>query len=155
MTFRLFGNGTAIVVLFLAFTVLSGCGPRFAQTEFVEGTVTLDGSPVSGASISFTLVEEESTVFASGETGENGVYRLTMYPDGAADKGTVSGRYEVAIRKQESRIIPVPKTDPETSDDKIVFTDIVPKKYHRASTSGLTATVVSGNNRIDFQLSSK
>jgi hypothetical protein len=145
-----------------AFTFLilvNGCSDGTVRTEPVEGKVTLDGKPVDNAVITLDSVGISPAVTAVGETDAEGIYRLTMYPKGAFGKGTLSGEYEVSVKKREAVPMPektVKSDDPETKDYVPVrIIDIVPKKYHSKQTSGLTATVVRGKNQIDFPLTVK
>ena len=57
---------------------LAGCGPTFQYAE-VEGTVTLDGRPLSGVKVVFYPEAEgpEQLPYATGVTDDGGVYRLT------------------------------------------------------------------------------
>lgn len=143
----------------LVFALSIGCSKGTVRTEPVEGIVTLDGVPVEQAALSFSLLDSASNISAFGETDASGLYRLTMHPRGAIGKGTIEGKYAVSIIKQDA--IPVPgkfikSSDPEIPDAPVVdIVDVIPRKYYNTSTSGLTATVVRGKNRIDFSLKSE
>jgi hypothetical protein len=61
-----------------ALLALAGCGPTYEYAE-VEGTVTLDGTPLSGVKVVFYPEAEgpEQPPYANGVTDDSGVYRLT------------------------------------------------------------------------------
>lgn len=86
-------SASLAVVLALASV---GCG---GKTVKVEGTVTLDGTPVEGASVVCTPVDGgESGRTAQGLTGPGGVFHLTTTKP---DDGALPGEYKVAISYKE------------------------------------------------------
>ena len=148
-----------ISLLTVAFASSIGCPNQTVKTAYVEGVVSLDGVPVEKATVSFSLLDSASNISAYGETDASGVYRLTAHPGGSHGKGAIEGEYVVSIIKQNA--IPQPDKIVRASSSEeedyipVLIVDVVPKKYHRTSTSGLTATIVKGKNRIDFSLTSQ
>ena len=75
-----------------------GCEPEGFQVSKVEGTVTLDGSPLNGALVIFMPdpVDGNSVVgpFSSGTTDQNGRFMLTTR---YGDPGAVIGPHSVNI----------------------------------------------------------
>src|SRR2546423_1205426 len=69
------------ITLLTCFVALAGCGRQFVP---VEGTVTLDGKPLAGATVAF--VPEGPGQPASGFTDNEGVFRAGTLAkaDGAA-----------------------------------------------------------------------
>src|SRR5258708_2370379 len=80
----------ALVVLLVA-GAAAGCG---SKTSKVEGVVTLDGTPVQGATVIF--VPETGDRQASGQTDADGVFHLTTFNTG---DGAVPGTYKVTVSK--------------------------------------------------------
>jgi hypothetical protein len=95
----------AIVFIYLLFLAGAGCGNR--SLSKVEGVVTLDGSPLSGATVSFMPVGEGRA--ASGLTDGDGYFRLTTF---RTDDGALAGDYKVVVVVDNSERIPA-TTDEE------------------------------------------
>lgn len=116
------------IVLCLGFLVsLSGCGgsdaPALGQ---VKGKVTLDGTPLADANVTFM---PEKVRASSGTTDSEGNYELTYIRD---EMGAAIGNHKVVISKlvNEKETIP-----PNYSDE-----------------TELTAEVKTGDNEINFDL---
>jgi hypothetical protein len=104
--------------------------PRLAS---VHGRVTLDGKPVSGATVVYAPAAGGRQ--SSGVTNEQGEYVLKYIRENA---GGAVGMNSVRISKQKTH-------DPRS--------ETLPLKYNRDTT--LTAEVKPGTNEIDFPLASK
>jgi hypothetical protein len=83
-------KSTAILAPVLLLSFLSGCG---AGTSKVDGVVTLDGQPVSGATVVFTSEDGANT--ASGLTDDAGKFSLAY--SGKPD--VPNGGYKVTVTK--------------------------------------------------------
>jgi len=83
-----------ILVLFLAglITLASGCSSR----KPVEVLVTLDGTPLEGASV--TLISEGTTGAINGISGANGIAKI----DSSNKGGVAPGTYKVLVSKGKS-----------------------------------------------------
>src|SRR5262245_36126649 len=84
----------AIVVLGLA-----GCGEGVSQSDTavpVVGTVSLDGKPLEGASLTFIPVGADQGQGGVGSTDASGKYEVTHFRTG---KGLEPGEYRVAVSK--------------------------------------------------------
>ena len=144
----------AAPVLMLA--MLMGCNSGMdgkIATEYVEGIVKLDGSPLVGASLAFYPVDASGKI-AFGSTDETGKYTLTT--DGGADfKGALPGEYKVTIVKKE---LP-PPASADVSDAPVDLTDrskwITQEAQSKQETTDLVATVKPGKNIIPFDITSK
>jgi hypothetical protein len=77
--------------------VLTGCGGK--GTSPVQGVVTLEGTPVAGATVLFMPVGQDEGRPASGFTQSDGTFRLTTY---RPNDGALSGQYRVLIQKTEA-----------------------------------------------------
>ena len=89
----------ALFVAFLGFLtvfLLSGCsGKKVPQLTAVRGTVTLDGEPLAGATVTFAQ-QDGGGRSASAVTSDSGEYQLRYLP---GYSGAIPGEYNVTIRK--------------------------------------------------------
>ena len=122
--------------------LLAGC--RDGQRQASEGTVTLDGQPLSEGTITF-LPQSGTAGPTAGGTITMGRFSVP------AEKGTFSGAFRVEItaqRKTGRRI---------NSDTAAGMVDqreqFLPARYNRESQ--LTAEVKPGPNQFEFKLTSK
>ncbi|MDR1270886.1 MAG: carboxypeptidase-like regulatory domain-containing protein [Planctomycetaceae bacterium] len=140
---------------FLYVLAFLGCKQSiYVSTEMVEGTVTLDGVPVSDAEVTFYPVQLGIGISAMGRTDTNGVYRLSSMK-GEPEKGTVLGDYNITVSKYVTKEIEKPYFDPK-QDAVIKFEskEIIPLAYTDVETSPLMTTVTKGKNVIDLKLDS-
>lgn len=120
-----------------------GCGEGSSdtpETSSVTGKVTLDDTPLEGATVMFAPKAGGRT--SIGTTDNNGHYELNY---SISTKGAVPGAYTVTIRTATT-------TSGEDGND-IEVPEKLPPKYH--DKSELTADVAEGENTIDFPLKSK
>lgn len=139
--------------VFLCCILMTGCsGPSKAPMEYVEGVVTLDGTPVEKAFVTFSPKTPGTGEGASGYTDARGVYKLSS-GSGAPEKGTTPGEYTITVTKYESVPLPKPQRS-DSGDDMITHTskNVLPKVYEKQKTSTLSATVQKGSNKIDLEL---
>lgn len=147
---------------------LVGCSSKgtSVKTQPVKGLVTLDGTPVAGANVTFVPATAGQGMSAAGYTDENGIYKLTAMATGdataEAGAGTLPGDYVVSISKT---VADTPMSEEEAEEKGVKYTppavgkgptveNVIPTKYKIPKTSGLTATVKEGENDIPFELSS-
>lgn len=145
------------VVMASSVTALIGCSgsgvPGRPPTHPATGSVSLDGTPVAGATV--TLVPQAGGHAAVAVTDSSGGFRLTTFQAG---DGAVAGTYGVTVEK---RVAPgaaaadgaeyQPPTGPLPPPE-----NVLPAKYASAETSGLTATIESGRpNTVTLDLSAK
>ena len=141
-----------------------GCKPagKGLKVEYVEGKVTLDGTEVEGAFITFypTGTTGES---AGGVSGPQGIYKLTS-ENGDIDKGALAGSYKVTVRKVESKnflnddgtFAPGAPIDPATGQKLgTKQTNLLPVQYSFQNKTPLNVTVAPGKNTINLELKSK
>jgi hypothetical protein len=133
----------AFASLFLSVPfILSGCADDNAPAK-VTGTITLDGSPVAGAEVTFT--PDDGTRISQGTTDNAGKYELWF---SATAAGAAVGTHKVSIRSTSSdEYIPHPE-----SNEPPPATETIPKRYN--SETELSATVKSGRNTVNFELTS-
>ena len=139
-------------LFFIVLLCVVGCSHRGPVVQFVEGMVTLDGAPVADANVCFTPKGAEGLP-ALGKTDAKGQYRLTSAQAGEFGKGAVIGDYDVRVQKYVD-LNAVELVNPQVGDYLPMAKPKhhLPVKYADAKTSGLSATVKKGKNRIDFNL---
>ncbi len=154
-----------LVTLAAGLVCLNGCGPSRPTTVPVDGTVTLDGEPLEGASVVFTP-EGEGKV-AVGTTDSAGKFTLTTYTPG---DGAVVGTHKVTVRKtagggEEPSAAPESEDaeDAEALEAPLMGEDvgataeaewITPKKYSNPASTPLTVEVERGMDPVTLDLSS-
>ena len=141
---------TCFVLMFVfSGLFLSGCKKETGLKGLykVKGIVTLDGSPVEGASISLSPnFSGENARSAGASSGKNGEFTIqTLMPN----DGIFPGEYSITVRKMV--------TDKTYTEEEITAanekgvtlpqnaTNQLPKKYETKA-SGLKVTVVEGKN---------
>ena len=150
------------ILHFIAFmsvlALIAGCGGGGLATVNVTGTVTFNGEPVPGATVSFTPRVPGEGDPAFGTTNENGRYVLQTLM-GRADAGTTPGVYDVSISAMERSIVAaVPEGASPAGAGMATAAaprSLIPERYNNTGTSGLEATVVAGRgarNVFDFNL---
>jgi hypothetical protein len=77
----------------------------------VRGRVTLDGTPVAGATVTFVPVGPRGHP-ASAPTDANGVFRLTTFKQ---EDGALRGEYKVIVTKSDA-LPPPPAAEPGNGD---------------------------------------
>lgn len=97
--------------LFVALLTTAGCGSK-SNVVKVEGVVTLDGQPLSGATVTYVPVENGRA--ASGRTDVDGRFYLTTF---RTDDGAMAGNYKVVVVVDETDEKSVGR-DPKTFDNE-------------------------------------
>jgi hypothetical protein len=110
-------------------------------TQVVKGKVYCDGCPVGGAYVVFNLVPAagQPTARADAITEPDGGFTLSTYN---AYDGAPAGEYNVTIVQRKPLYTEYGKPGP----------NFLPEKYAKADTSGLKATVKSGENEFTLEL---
>ncbi len=137
---------------------LAGCGHADQIALYrTTGVVTLDGAPLSRASVVFSPTDADSGSVATGLTDESGQFTLsTDGRDGAAE-----GTYTVTVFAQDdagARGGPLPPTGGPAGDGGDVRRRpklLVPEKYTIPEQSGLTFTVEPNSNDFEIELVSE
>lgn len=131
--------------------LIVGCSrndiPKLAT---VDGTITLNGKPLSGATVSFIPTGSTHGMGANGHTDKAGKYELKTR---SGDKGAPPGEYRIVVTKMVM---------PDGSDLSIDSTvapinspakQILPAKYSMRDKTVLRAKVGDRASIIDFPLS--
>jgi hypothetical protein len=149
---------------------LSGCGCSGGTDSWSKtqpdtvpagGVVTLDGKPLSGASVVFAPVPPGKHS-ASGVTNSSGAFSVRAFP---SKTGAVPGTYKVCILKQSADgagAAADPKTfgedaaHAEASPAPVQFKSEVPTQYESPETSGLVVQIPGGgDSALKIELKSK
>ncbi len=121
---------------------VAGCGgPGLVP---VEGTITLDGKPLAGATIGMELVggEKDFRLF-SGETDSSGRYTIKPFERNRA--GALAGEYHVVITSV--------KAPPGANEMTVLPKEPVPPEYRNGSK---TLTVPEGGiTNADFAIKTR
>jgi len=142
----------------LAMMVLSlaGCnsGPAGPTLVPVEGVVTLDDKPLSGAVLLFQPQGNTAGQGGTARTDAAGKFALTSFD--LKDKGAAAGTYRVTISKKVkpdgSDFQPSPDEDPMLA----AYKEVLPPQYTDDAQTTLSADVpAEGAKNLEFKLSSK
>ena len=147
--------GYCVILIAMMVLCLFGCDKSKAiKTDLVEGVITMDGSPLAGATVTFSPVSSDGNL-GVGTTDSTGLYKIQTL-QGAADAGTTPGDYIVTVSKKEGK--PSGKQEMSESEGKMVdiltYTEAVPQKFTDKKATPHKATVAAGMpNKFDFDVS--
>lgn len=115
--------------------LLAGCGgaSHELETATVSGTAKIDGEPLSSG---YVYVLPSKGRMAKGIVQEDGSFVLGTYE---SDDGAQVGTHSVIV-------VPVPADEGSRKPDRSAVK--IPRKYAKASTSGLTVTVKSDDSNV-------
>jgi hypothetical protein len=145
----------------LVFVAAAGCGGKTAK---VEGVVTLDGTPLQGATVTF--VPDNGERQASGLTDADGVFHLSTFNTG---DGALPGTHKVTVEKSATRAGTGGEAghDPEAmrkmmedyaknaqKDNMKGQKTLIPAEYAKVGTTPLKYTIPY-SGKIEIQLKSK
>jgi hypothetical protein len=143
---------TVLVSLLVFLTAaLSGCKPSATRdlpaTVPAEGVVTLDGSPVDGATVTFHA--DAGSHHATATTDASGKFALRAFPE---KPGAVAGSYKVEVNKT---IVSEGGAGSEDGESEVVVSFGLPQKYASITTSELTCVIPeAGATDIKLELTS-
>jgi hypothetical protein len=127
-----------------------GCGDGKIARYPVKGKITVDGQPVAGALVIFCPVEGPPELMRErpyGRTDAAGVYELRTLEPG---DGAPAANYNVMVRWLGS------ESETRSDDRNQVAGDRLRGKYTDPATSGLSYTVVEGDNEVPpFELKTR
>jgi hypothetical protein len=98
-------------ILFAAL-VLVGCDGKARLTK-VKGIVTLDGTPVENANVTFMPVDASVGKQATAVTGADGSFQLTT---SQSNDGAVAGEYKVLVQYEEGYEVPAARNVKEAME---------------------------------------
>lgn len=161
----------SLVILGSLFAVV-GCGggggkqPTLASAK---GTVTYNGAPLAGATVTFL---PDKGPLAIGVTGLDGAFKLNTgaLPGCAVGHAKVSVRLDPPSDSSTSNTIPKPGAGGDITEqskqmaqmtmaaqqaDRGKAKSLIPDKYRDANSSGLEFTVDSSSSKNDFKIELK
>ncbi|WP_425618530.1 carboxypeptidase-like regulatory domain-containing protein [Anatilimnocola sp. NA78] len=148
------GLATAFALLALSLSVgLTGCGgPNLSENLVpVTGTVTMDGKPLAGASVTFVAIGTTPGMGGVGTVDESGKFEVSHF---RAGKGLDPGEYKVVISKRVmSNGSPIPAGTLSIAD--LSTRDIVPPRYSDYNKTTLALAVSAGGQPLTFALTSR
>lgn len=140
----------------LAFILcFSGCGgekKEMPETAPVSGTVTYNGSPVTGATVSLLSTSDGKP--ATGVSDSSGAFTVTTFVSGADEApGAVPGEYKVTVTKFPSaNMTPEQMAERMQSGGKMEPPkNELPEKYASTETTDITASV-GADGLTDFKI---
>jgi len=142
--------GSIRLMALLLLVVAIGCGSGSSEpvTYPVTGKVTLGGSPVEGAAVSFAPQSAELGIGGgTAQTGLDGTFSVTTQFDmGKSSKeGLPAGEYRISVIKLEHQA-----GEPSLSKPP---KNALPQKYASPETSDLSASIkADGDNFVDLVL---
>lgn len=145
----------------VAFTSGCGGGPGTVKTVPAGGTVTFQGAPLPGASVTFVPVDGP---VAMGITDVQGKFTLTT----GVQEGAVLGKSKVSVRlpikgkedefkgmSEAQKSMELTKRmgmNPGKMYEERDKASVIPEKYTRADSSGLEFTVLSDASKNQFKI---
>jgi hypothetical protein len=135
----LIGKPFARWVLLFVLCACAGCGGDRVR---VEGTITLDGAPVEGGSISLFQGSGPGS-----DKGNAPILGGKYAIEGERAKNLAPGSYTVQIHWIQK--LGKPGSNADTSP---AVKQLIPPKYNTKST--LTREIALGTNKLDFELTS-
>ena len=145
-------NSLIPLALLAAVALPLGCtGKALPTIVKAEGIVTLDGTPVENATITF--ISEKTDYHAIGNTDAQGKFAMRVSRSEYNGKtGACPGDYKVEISKSAVGGI----KGEESGETEVTLRNDLPTKYASIGSSGLTVTVPKeGSDKLNFELNSK
>ena len=138
----------------LIVTVCGCSGAKDSPLVPAEGIVTLDGKPLSGATVLFIPLEGATLQSCTGRTDATGRFRLQTMD--LQKEGALAGSYKVVVSKKVNPdgtdFVPKPDEDPMLA----AYKELLPRPYHDDAQSTLEITIPeTGTDKIELKLSSK
>jgi hypothetical protein len=134
----------SVLLATCAIALALGCADEFAGRYAVSGKVTLEGQPLSDATITFEPMDGQGT--ASGAAVENGEYKVER------KAGLMPGKYVVRITAGDGV---TPQNEEEApgpgGNTNIISRDRIPVEYNERSTQQIEVKA-DGSNQFDFAI---
>ena len=145
-----------LLTLAFASALAAGCG----KTVAVKGRVTLDGKPVSAATVLFVPEDGESCRPASGMADGDGYFHLTT---NRPEDGALPGAYRIVVSKTAGLATP-PDSNRASKKRALEYRErtasrrhgqqLLPARYGDPATTPLRCTVPA-SDVVNVELSSK
>jgi hypothetical protein len=151
----------AVSILVTVGIVVTGCSNSSRPPTYpVTGTVTSQGKPVAGATVTFVPTGTEGEA-ASAITDSEGKYALTTWDAG---DGARPGEYRVKVSKQEQQAVDPSKMVRNLSieEEQKIYVEktkpappakrLIPSKFENDQTSGLVHKVEEKPTTFDIKI---
>ncbi len=138
-----------VVVAGVALCSASGCSERFPSAR-VSGTVTLDGAPLEGASITFQPIADLSS--PNGELAGPGSYAFTD-KDGRYSLRLIDTDKAGAVIGKHRVVITTSKDTDQLDDSGVLLGERVPQPFRDGSTEFDVPR--GGTDKADFVMFTK
>lgn len=129
--------------------------PTLADPVPCEGTVTMDGKPLGGATVFFHPKAEAGFHGAMAITDDAGKYVLESdVGNNKKKKGVIPGKYSITVSRlvnAEGKVIPF---DPNTPPMNVGGREEIPMQYSTVNEMGLFYDVPSSGGKFDITISS-
>jgi hypothetical protein len=135
------GIRSAAAAVLALLVVTSGCNRSGLDLVPVTGVITYKGAPVVGAGVIF--VPTQGGLPGMAVTDTDGQFELKT----ANEEGAQVGPYQVTISKIQTITIPQQHGFPMYQTKSLI-----PSKYRKTTTSGLTRDVVDDDNHFEINL---
>ena len=135
-------------VIGLVLLVAAGCAGDSRRVAAV-GIVTLDGTPVEGATVAFFPDGDSPGQGGFAKTDANGRFEIA-YP--GTGKGLVPGTYRVTVSKQAAKA--APKSEEDTLIDAPIRGGVIPARYANPEHTPLRVTIEPGGKPAEVKLES-
>jgi hypothetical protein len=122
-----------------------GVAVKKKPTQPVSGTVTIDGKPVAGVTVTFYAWNPTSSKYsnvADGLSDEKGQFQLTTY---SRFDGCPAGEYKVTVVR----------TGKGFYTDEVPMKNLLPEQYTEPKTTPLKVVVKEGANDLNLDVPSK
>lgn len=141
-----FGRPKMWLASWLSLVPIAGCSDSGRVSVYpVHGQVMHQGRPAEGAEVVFHAADPAAVSpdvpIPRGTVRSDGTFELTSYESG---DGAPAGTYDVTVIWRASTADP--NADPESSGEEA---DRLRGRYANPDTSGLTATVLEGETRLE------
>jgi len=137
-------------IIGITLLALCGCGPSGPATAPTRGVVTVDGMPLDGGQVMFWPVDGGRP--AGSKIAADGTYVLQTFEAG---DGAVLGEHQVTVKSFAETSGPASFEEEIRGGLATPAEAKIPLRYAVEATSGLTATVVEGENEVNLELTSQ
>jgi hypothetical protein len=141
-------TGRGQFVVGLVVLTCAGCSSEPYSVALVSGRLTLNGSPLPNATVTFQPIgslQKDPGPGSTGRTDADGRYALRIVAVGGGRQGAVVGPHRVTITTQSGA------SSQPTPDDQAPPPEILPTKYHSESKMRFEVPP-EGTDRADFAL---
>jgi len=123
--------------------LMAGCGRSGSAKNIVSGTVTVNGQPAAGATLTLNYPDGNTYPIV---IDKDGAFKVGQVPLG---KATVT--FSISTFGARARQMIKGSTDPRVQK-MLTQTVVIPEKYTKKATSDLTWEITAGTNEKEFEL---